>query len=80
MVTVSVNLKLLKSLRELHCLSISNVASKLGFKTPTGFWLVETGKRNMSIPILYQLSLLYKTPVENLLIVKEEEEDQKHSG
>lgn len=74
MVNVSVNLKLLKSLRELHCLSISDVASKLGFKTPTGFWLIESGKRNMSVSILYQLAVLYKTPIENLLIVKEEED------
>ena len=72
---VTVNLKLLKSLRELNCLSISDIAAYLGYKTPTSFWLVESGQRNMSISNLYKLSLLFNTPMEQLLAVKEEDTD-----
>lgn len=68
---VTVNLKLLKSLRETSCRSISDVAAYLGYKTPTSWWLIESGQRNMSIAVLYKLSLLFKLSMEDLLIVRE---------
>ena len=72
---VRVNLKLIKSLRELSCRSISEVARYLGYKTPTGYWLTENGQRSMSISTLYKLSLLFKLPMENLLIIRGEDEE-----
>lgn len=73
--TVTVNLKLIKSLRETSCRSISDMAAYLGYKTPTSWWLIESGQRNMSIPVLYKVSKLLKIPMENLLIVRESEND-----
>lgn len=73
--TVTVNLKLIKSLRETSCRSISDMAAYLGYKTPTSWWLIESGQRNMSIPVLYKISKLLKIPMENLLIVRESEND-----
>ena len=70
--TVKINLKLIKSLRETSCRSISDVAAYLGYKTPTSWWLIESGQRNMSISALYKLSLLFKLPMEELLIVRED--------
>lgn len=73
--TVTVNLKLIKSLRETSCRSISDMAAYLGYKTPTSWWLIESGQRNMSIPVLYKISKLLKIPMENLLIVREKSEN-----
>ena len=73
--TVTVNLKLIKSLRETSCRSISDMAAYLGYKTPTSWWLIESGQRNMSIPVLYKISKLLKIPMENLLIVREKGEN-----
>lgn len=71
--TVTVNLKLIKSLRETSCRSISDVAAYLGYKTPTSWWLIESGQRNMSIAVLYKISILFRLSMEKLLIVKEED-------
>lgn len=69
--TVTVNLKLIKGLRETSCRSISDVAAYLGYKTPTSWWLIESGQRNMSITVLFKISQLFKTSMESLLIVRE---------
>lgn len=68
---VDVNLKLLKSLRETHCKSISDIASYLGYKTSTSYWLMECGRRGFSIDALYKLAKLYKYTMEGLLLVKD---------
>lgn len=68
--TVQLNLRLLKALRETHSKSISDVAEYLGYKTPTSVWLIEKGQRNLSIEGLYKLSKLYKQSMEDFLIVK----------
>lgn len=72
---VTINLKLIKSLRETSCRSISDVAAYLGYKTPTSWWLIESGQRNMSIAVLYKISQLFNLPMEKLLITKEMEDD-----
>lgn len=70
---VEINLKLIKSLRETHCFSISDMAEYLGYKTPTSYWLLECGKRNISVIVLYKISKLYNLTMEDFLIVREEE-------
>jgi len=75
-VTVTVNLKLIKSLRETSCRSISDVAAYLGYKTPTSWWLIESGQRNMSISVLYKISQMFRLSMEKLLIVKEDDNDE----
>lgn len=77
--TVTVNLKLIKSLRETSCRSISDVAAYLGYKTPGSWWLIESGQRNMSIAVLYKISQLFGLSMEELLIVKEMENDNSET-
>ena len=69
---ISINLKLLKSLRETKCLSISDISDYLGYKTPTSWWLCETGQRNISVAVLYKLAKLYEISMEDLIIERGE--------
>jgi transcriptional regulator with XRE-family HTH domain len=55
---VRVNLKLLKGLRETRKKSISDLSYHLGYKTPTAYWMLEQGSRNISVEVLYKLSVL----------------------
>jgi len=68
---VSVNLKLLRGLRETRSKSVSDLSYYLGYKTPTAYWLLEQGNRNMSIEVLWKLSKLYGKTMEELLITDE---------
>lgn len=68
---VKVNLKLLKSLRETRNKSVSDLSYYLGYKTPTAYWLLEQGNRNMSIEVLWKLSKLYNKSMEELLVTDE---------
>ena len=67
---VSVNLQLLKELRQEKSYSLSDMSALLGYKTPTGFWLVEKGQRSLSVENLYVLSKLFSLSMEDLLIVE----------
>jgi len=67
---VSVNLPLLKELRQEKDYSLSDMSALLGYKTPTGFWLVEKGQRSLSVENLYALSRLFNRTMEDLLIVE----------
>lgn len=67
---VSVNLPLLKELRQKKDYSLSDMSALLGYKTPTGFWLVEKGQRSLSVENLYALSRLFNRTMEDLLIVE----------
>lgn len=58
--------KLIK-LRDDHGYSISDLAFELGYKTPTGYWLIEQGQRKVSIDTLFRLSKIYGCPMENLV-------------
>lgn len=69
---VTINLKLLKSLRETKCMSISDISTYLGYKTPTSWWLCETGQRNISVPTLYKLAKLFGVSMEELIIERRE--------
>ena len=74
-IKIIINLKLLKVLRNLHSHSISDLAFYLGYKTPASYWLIETGQRNISVPILYKIAKLYDMSMESFLIEKEVEEE-----
>jgi transcriptional regulator with XRE-family HTH domain len=65
---IEVDLQKLVDLREQARLSISDVALRLGYKTPTGYWLLEHGERKVSVEHLYLLAILYGTRMEDLLI------------
>ena len=64
---VKVNLELVKELREKNGYSISDMSQKTGFKTPTGYWLIEQGQRKVSVETLYILSELYGIAMEDML-------------
>lgn len=70
--TVAVNLEKLKKYREANGYSISDIAVMLGYKTPTGYWLLEKGNRQCSIDVLYMLAELYKCDMKDMLIPIEE--------
>lgn len=42
-----------REFREAAGLSLSDVSYELGFKTPTGYWHIERGKRSVSATQLY---------------------------
>lgn len=67
---VHINLEKLKNLREDAKFSISFVSNELGYKTPTGYWLVEHGERKVSVDILFRLAKLYNVAMDELLIVE----------
>ena len=64
---VKIDLDALKNLRAEHSYSISDLASLLGYKTPTGYWLIEQGNRKVSIDTLYRLSEIYGVHMEDLV-------------
>jgi transcriptional regulator with XRE-family HTH domain len=64
---VVINLEVLKELRDRYGYSISDLASMLGYKTPTGFWLIEQGQRKVSIDTLYRLAKIYNCQMEDLV-------------
>ena len=68
---VEVNIKKLRKLREKNKYSITKISEIIGYQTPTSYWLIENGRRNISIPSLYNLSKLYDINVEDLLIVRQ---------
>lgn len=66
--TVNVDLTKLKQFRESNGYSISDIAIILGYKTPTGYWLLEKGSRQCSVDVLYMLAELYKCNMKDLLV------------
>ncbi len=64
----AVNLELLRQLRDEKEMSISDLAAVLGYKTPTGYWLLERGQRKVSVDILYRLARLYDVQMEDFII------------
>ena len=64
---VRVNLQRLAELREDAKFTISFVSNELGYKTPTGYWLVENGERKVTVDILYRLAKLYDVSIDSLL-------------
>lgn len=72
---VHINLKLLKSLRETRRKSISDLSYYLGYKTPTAYWMLEQGSRNISVEVLYKLSVYYGISMEKLLMVDDTQDN-----
>ena len=65
---VVINLEVLKELRDKNNYSISDLAIQLGYKTPTGYWLIEQGQRKVSIDTLYRLAEIYDVTMEDLIM------------
>ena len=64
---VVIDFDALKELRDRNNYSISDLAAKLGYKTPTGYWLIEQGQRKVSIDTLYRLAEIYDCMMEDLI-------------
>ena len=62
------NTKLIRSLRETHMKTITEMSKYLGYETPTAFWLIEQGKRNISVEALYKIAKLFKVPMEDFVL------------
>jgi transcriptional regulator with XRE-family HTH domain len=71
---VVINLDALKELRDRNNYSISDLAAKLGYKTPTGYWLIEQGQRKVSIDTLYRLAEIYDCTMEDLITINPDAE------
>lgn len=72
-INVEVDRIYLKKLREERDYSISDIAAYLGYKTPSGYWLLEQAgrkdPRTISATHLFMLAKLYKIPMEKLFII-----------
>jgi len=68
---VTINLGKLIQLRKDAGFSISHVSEKIGYKTPTGYWLIEKGERKVSVQTLYSLAKLYGVTMESLLNIQD---------
>ena len=64
---VRIDLDELQRLRAEHNYSISDLAQILGYKTPTGYWLIEQGNRKVSVDTLYRLAEAYSCHMEDLI-------------
>lgn len=71
---VIVDFDVLKELRDTNNYSISDLAAKLGYKTPTGYWLIEQGQRKVSIDTLYRLAEIYDCTMEDLIKINPDAE------
>ena len=65
---IHTDLNTLVRMRERSGLSISDVAAELGYKTPTGYWLIEHGERKVSVENLYRLAQLYGCAMEDFIV------------
>lgn len=63
----TVDLDELRLRRKAIGMSISDMAERLGYKTPTGYWLIERGERKVSVDTLYTLSKIYGCTMEELI-------------
>ena len=64
---IKIDIEKLKRLRTEKGYSISDLSQMLTYKTPTGYWLIETGVRKVSIDTLYRLAEIYNVPMEELV-------------
>ena len=71
MLKTRINTELLKNFRQEKGLSISDMAQSLNYRTPTGYWLVESNKRRISVDNLYKLSQVCNKPMEQLILITE---------
>lgn len=69
-VIIEINLNLLEQERLNAGLALSDISRLLGYKTPSGYWLVEHGARKVSVPTLYLLSKLYNKSMEYFIVEK----------
>ena len=64
---VRIDVDKIERLRAEKGYSISDLASELGYKTPTGYWLISNRQRKCSIDTLYRLAKLYGVQMEELV-------------
>lgn len=65
---VSINLQRLEEERNEKGYALSDISYILGYKTPSGYWLVEHGERKITAQALYILAQLYDKPMEYFII------------
>jgi DNA-binding helix-turn-helix protein len=64
---VVVDFTAIKEMREQKGLSLSDLSLALGYKTTSGYWLIERGQRKVFIDTLYRLAKIYGCHMEELL-------------
>ena len=67
-ITISINLELLESERIKHGYALSDISRIMGYKTPSGYWLLEHGSRKITAQALYKLAQLYSRSMEDFII------------
>lgn len=72
--SIDLDVKLLLKLRTEKGWTTKRLATYLGYKTATGYWLIENGERKIPVSSLYKLSKLYKTSMENFFVSNEAKE------
>lgn len=48
--------------------SLSDISNFLGYKTPSGYWLIEHGERKITAQSLYILAQLYSKPMDYFMV------------
>ena len=61
---VDIDLAKLEAERNKNGYALSDISYILGYKTPSGYWLIERGERKITAQTLYILSQLYGKSME----------------
>lgn len=69
-IKIEINLVRLEEERIRNGYALSDISYILGYKTPSGYWLIEHGERKITAQALYVLSKLYDKPMEYFIIEK----------
>lgn len=64
---VVIDVEKIKELRAKTKKSMSDMSMALGYKTPTGYWNIEQGKRKVSIDSLYRMCKVFGVHMEELI-------------
>ncbi|MFC7395411.1 helix-turn-helix domain-containing protein [Scopulibacillus cellulosilyticus] len=63
---LDVNLSKMKECRKATKMSLNEMSKKLGFKSPNGYYYLETGKSKISAEMLANVALILNIPIEEL--------------
>ncbi|MBM7646065.1 transcriptional regulator with XRE-family HTH domain [Scopulibacillus daqui] len=63
-----VNLGKIKELRKASKLSLNDMSKQLGFKSPNGYFYLETGKTKISAEMLANIALILNVPIDDLFM------------
>lgn len=65
---VSVDLEKIKGLRKEAQMSLEEMSLKLGYRSPNGYYYLETGRSKMSADMLAHVADILNVPIEKLFI------------